>query len=931
MRTYTISGALCLVTALLVISCGRERPGGQIVIMRAPAGNARTNRDTTGTTVLPNGRLIKPAGRTIVVAPHPFGLALSPDGHTAVTANSSFSPHAITLIHDIDSESPSIVGKENSEDSDILSASFMGLVFSPDGRKLYVSGGDKGIIADVDPATGKVVRTVSVNTKFRGAEYHDSYLGDMALSPDGSVLYVVDQANFRLVSLDTGTLTVIDSVPVGRYPFGLAVTPDGLRAYVANVGMFEYSMIPGFKADKPESTGISFPAFGYNTPEMITGTTVEGKNVPGLGDPNDPAAMSVWAVDLSDKGKGKVTARIKTGFLVGEEIEGIPAVGGASPNSLVTDGRFVYVSNGTNDTVTVIDASADTLITDIAFTPDRRLENLKGAIPFGLALKHDGSRLYVALAGINAVGVVDTRTRTIIGCIPACWFPSKLCLSPDDATLYIACAKGFGSGPNGGPEFPTGRPSYIGRNMFGTVSAVNVADEHTLDSSTQTVIDNNFVFETTSRKDIPGPKNRNPVPPARGLYASPIRHVVFITKENRTFDEVFGALDTVNGLPELARFGRPRTVISNDSTRVADNVTVMPNHLRLARAFGLSDNFYCDSDVSADGHRWMVGTYPNEWVETSTANSYSGTRRFIPESTAPGRRAMVGSSGAIYPEDYNEEGAIWDHFVRNGREFYNFGLGYEFAGSDYMTSKYTGVMISINYPVPEPLMTRTSRKFATYNTNVPDQFRVDNFIREFDERWLTGNETLPPVLTMMLPNDHGAGERPKDGYPFMESYMADNDLALGRVIEFLSHTRYWKEMAVFVTEDDPQGGVDHVDAHRSILLVISPYAKRGHVSAVHASFASIIKTMELILDIPFLNQYDAGANDLSDFFTPVPDFTAYTAVPVDRRIFDPEKALDPLDAEFDWKGFGDYPTIDDPAVMEKWSRQEDRKRDSDRK
>jgi hypothetical protein len=295
---------------------------------------------------------------------------------------------------------------------------------------------------------------------------------------------------------------------------------------------------------------------------------------------------------------------------------------------------------------------------------------------------------------------------------------------------------------------------------------VDVSNETMLESWTETVKNNNFHFETIDVNRLPDVEHRNPIPPSPGLYKSPIEHVVFIAKENRTFDEVYGALEGVVGLVELARFGSERQITNEDGSLQLDQVTVMPNHLKLAREFGLSDNFYCDADVSADGHRWLAGTYPNQWVETSTANSYSETRQFSGDSTAPGRRGMVGSSGAIYPEDYNEAGSIWDHFVRNGREFYNFGLGFEFAGSDYKTSRNTGVMISINYPVPEPLLERTSRTFATYNTNVPDQFRVDNFIKEFNERWLEGDEELPPVITMMLPNDHGAKERPDEGYPF---------------------------------------------------------------------------------------------------------------------------------------------------------------------
>jgi len=183
------------------------------------------------------------------------------------------------------------------------------------------------------------------------------------------------------------------------------------------------------------------------------------------------------------------------------------------------------------------------------------------------------------------------------------------------------------------------------------------------------------------------------------------------------------------------------------------------------------------------------------------------------------------------------------------------------------------------------------------------------------------------MLTIYLPNDHGARAHPDDGYPFRESYMADNDLALGRVVEFLSHSSYWKNMAIIVTEDDPQGGVDHVDAHRSILMTISPFAKKNYVSRVHYSFGSIMKTFWHILDIPYLNQYDAAATDLADMFEANADFTPYDAKPADPRIFDPQKALDPLDENFNWQSLANSPELDHPAIMQKWMKADDEARE----
>ncbi|HCW07537.1 MAG TPA: hypothetical protein DGG95_09265, partial [Cytophagales bacterium] len=253
------------------------------------------------------------------------------------------------------------------------------------------------------------------------------------------------------------------------------------------------------------------------------------------------------------------------------------------------------------------------------------------------------------------------------------------------------------------------------------------------------------------------------------------------------------------------------------------------------------------------------------------------------------------------------------------KEFYNFGFGVEFDAGSFADStfKYGGVRYLVNYPLPGPLYDRTSRMFPTFNMAIPDQFRADIFIKEIKEKYLDKKMELPSVLTLQLLNDHGAGERLNAGFGFHQSYMADNDLALGRVVEFLSHTEYWKNMLIVVTEDDAQGGRDHIDAHRSILMLISPYAKRNAVDHTHASFGSIFKTFWKILRIPSLNQFDEGASSLQSCFTNQPDFTPYNALPVDKRIFDPVKALTPLHEKFDWEAVIQSPKLDDPEEMKK--------------
>ena len=692
-------------------------------------------------------------------------------------------------------------------------------------------------------------------------------------------------------------------------------------AYVANVGVFEYKPFTDLNLKDLKGTAHNFPASKYGSNEMRDGIPEQG--VPALGDPNVPEAFSVWSIQvagIAGADTPTITAKIKTGFLVGQMVEDFPAVGGSSPNSVVATEQYVFVSNGSNDCVSVIDVKTNTVLKNIALSPDTRLGKLRGIIPFGLALSPDGKRVYVAEAGINAVAVIDVLTLAVVGHIPVGWFPSKLKVSAEGKKLVVANAKGFGSGPNGGKNFTLGpKGSYVGSLMNGTVSVMDIPTDAELVATTKQVIDNNFGFQPVSEVK----QTANPIPAFAGQKESAIKHIVFIAKENRTYDEVFGQLKTGDGDSTLARYGVGRSVRAQRGSPALAKANVMSNHLALARRFSMSDNFYCDSDVSADGHRWMVNTYPNEWVETGTAAAYGGKRDMRDSSAAPGNLSFYGSAGSIYPEDYNEGGSMWEHLERWKINFFNFGFGVEMAGAyTDSTMKYVGEKYTINYPLPAPLFDRTSRLFPTYNMAIPDQFRADLFIKEVKEKWPT--EGLPSVITLMLPNDHGSTQRPKAGYPYTESYMADNDLALGRVVEFLSKTPYWKSMMIVVLEDDPQGGVDHIDAHRSPLLVISPYVKRNYVGHGHYSFGSVFKTFWNVLGIPCLNQYDAGATDLSDLFTDKPDFTPYNALPADVRLFDPQKALDPFDEKFDWKAFAQSEELDRIEIMQKRREEDDK-------
>ena len=447
---------------LIITNCSKRTE--VTTILSAPAGNLYTQINTNGKTVIPNGRFITPLGKSIIVAPHPYGLALSRDGSIAVTANSGTSPLSITIIKNLQSENPVVeqIPPGAKTDNGVLASVFMGLAISPDNKIVYASGGQTNKIYLFDIASYKKIDSIDCEKSINGEKYPDGYIGDMTLNKSGSRLYAVDQMNFRLMIIDTKSLMVIKNVKTGRYPFGVTLSPDEKNVYVANVGMFEYSRI--IEKDSSKEHGLDFPPFGYNTKEEEEGFENDSVKVPGLGSPNSPEAFSVWKINITNDNNAGVTAKIKTGNLVGEEIEGIPAVGGSSPNSLAAADDYVFVSNGNNDNVSVIDINNNKIVEDIFLKLNDAVKHFRGVIPFGLTVSPDQKRLYVAESGINAVAVIDIPTLKVIGHIPTGWFPAKLKVTSDNQKLIVSNAKGFGSGPNGGSNFVKGpEGTYIGR------------------------------------------------------------------------------------------------------------------------------------------------------------------------------------------------------------------------------------------------------------------------------------------------------------------------------------------------------------------------------------------------------------------------------------------------------------------------------------
>jgi len=833
---------------------------------------------------LPNGRQIRPAGRWIPLAPFPFAIALKADGSEAAVPSIGF-PFALNVIGHPDSERPSVRRMPGGEDNDPAIESHAGLAYSLDGKTLYVATGNSGKVVLYDTADWHQIATISLNAKVGAREYDHSFAASVMLSADGKTLYALDQASWRVVTIDTESRAIVGSVETGAYPFGMAFSPDGKRLYVTNTGLFEYSTVPGAKREDALNTGLPFAPFGYPSREAREGVVVkdekhpQGRKIPGLGDENSTRGSSLWTYDISDPAHPAITAKLRLGERITENPNS--TVGGAAPTGVVANGDAVFVSLAHQDAIAKISTDGTKLLGQVELTPftgeqfeDHHHHPLRGVMPSGMALGVGSSAhaLYVAEAGIDAVAVVDTETLKVVSHIPAGWNPSAVAVSPDGKTLYIANAKGKGTGPNAGKLHLENTPTYVGSLEFGSLTAVPLASLPAPAELTGAVVAANTYALA----------NRPPLPK--------LKHTFLVIRENRTYDEVLGDVAGTNGDSSLARYGMDGWAEERHSTKVeAEHLQVTPNLHALAKSFAISDNFYVDSDVSADGHRWVMGINPTPFFNAAWTSGYGGRRGDDAFAAEPGRRALFGGADAPMPEDEPQFGSLWEHIADSGLGILNYGEGLEVEGGDETVgTEPEGQRMLLNSPIPKPVFEHSDRHYPTFNMGIPDQYRVDEFIRDFKRRLTTGK--IPGLIVIRLPNDHTSDPRPADGYPYRVSYVADNDLALGRIVDFLSKTSIWKDSALFVTEDDAQGGVDHVDAHRSILLLASPWVTAGSVSHQHSSMGSITRTINALLGVGSLNLEDALAGDFTGVFGTSPNLTPFSALPSDLRAFDPAKA-----------------------------------------
>ncbi len=822
------------------------------------------------TAILPNGRAIHPVGNWIPLAPYPFALAVSPDGRQIAVPSIGF-PFALNVVDNPSAANPAVKRMPEGPKKDPAVEVHAGLAYSPDGSLLYVATGDSGKIRVYRTSDWKPTGAVSLDGLIGSKTSSGSFAATLALSADGKTLYALDQANFRIVILDAARLIRLAEIPTGNYPIGLALSPDGKRLYVANTGLFTYTTIPGYKKDDELGTGLHFPPFGYPSKAAREGVVAEGKKIPGLGDENSNRGSSLWTCDVHDRRHPVITAKLRLGSRISEAPG--ETVGGAAPTGVAVTDDDVFVSLAHDDAVVKVSADGSHPLAQAALSPfvgprfqDAGGHPLRGVMPSGLAVR-DG-RLYVTESGINAVAVLDAATLRVIEHIPVGWNPSAVSFSPDGKVLYVINTKGKGTGPNGGKQHDPRSPNYIGELELGSLSVVALADLDAPDALTQSVIAANSA-DVADRPALPS-----------------LKHCFLIIRENRTYDEVLGDVASANGDPTLARYGLDGWAEEQAS---ATHLHVTPNLHSLTSQFAMSDNFYVDGDVSNDGHRWIMGMDPTPFFNTAWSSRYGGRRTSDFGAAQPGRRAVFGDADAPMPEDEPEFGSLWEHVAASGKGLLNYGEGLEIEGDDEIAgAEPEGQRLFLNAPLLEPVFENTDRQFPTFNLGIPDQVRVKEFERDFNQR--LASNTVPALIVIRLPNDHTTKPRPADGYPFRASYVADNDLALGRIVEFLSKSSIWKDSAVFVTEDDAQSGVDHVDAHRSILLVASPWVKPGVVSHGHADMGSITRTIDELLGLGSLNLEDALAGEITGIFSTTPHLEPFNTLPSDPRVFDPAKA-----------------------------------------
>jgi YVTN family beta-propeller protein len=772
--------------------------------------------------LLPNGWRLRPAGEHLPLTDLPLNIAPLADGKHALVATSGFNAHRLSLV---DLTTRKVLHSQE------VYQSYFGLAVSPDERRVWWAGGGANMVHTFSLADGALTRTSPPEpkpAKKKKEELTEKGKARRAKKIDFTAGLTFDARNDLLYSLDInrGTITARPASDpkasprtgkLGGRPYDVVVSRNGARLYVS-----------------------------------------------------DWAGRQVLVVDPADL---RVTARVA----VGEH-----------PNQMSPhpkDDRL-FVACASSNSVAVLDTKRGVVLETIYTTLFPRAP--QGSTPCAVAVSPDGGTLYVANADNNCVCVIDVSVphRSIVkGFIPTGWYPVSVAVTPDGKNLLVGVGKGLGSKSNplwkkeakddadksGGRRLPF---PYIGTLMSGALSVVPVPGERQLAEYTAQV------YRCCPYADDQLTAAPHPVKtaiPTKVGEPSPIKHVIYVIKENRTYDQVFGALKQGNGDPSLVLFGED----------------VTPNHHKLAAEFVLLDNLYCNGQVSRDGHPWSTMAYHTDYIARDWHLTYS--RRKGVEDDDQGNLSNAPS------------GYLWDACARAGLSYRSYGeCGKRVSdgeGGAKMEGRVPGLVGKI---CPDYGVSKDPKKRPRDTEN------VEVFLREYREFEKSGK--MPRFIVMSLGEDHTSGTTPSAYTP--KSCVASNDLALGRLVEAVTNGKYWKETAIFVIEDDAQNGPDHVDCHRTVGLVISPYTKRKAVDSTHYTTVSMIRTIELILGLSPLSQYDAAARPMFGCFTDKADLTPYrhekARVKLDEKNTKKDYGAE-RSARMDWS---DYDRIDDFELNE---------------
>ena len=833
--------------------------GCQHAVQEPHASDAleQVGRKDSHRTVLPVNQVVTPLGRQVdLPGLRPQGLALSPDGKLLVTSGKTselivIDPSTgeirqrVNLPNASQQEPQPLIPSSNilEPDKDGL-LSFTGLVFSPDGRHIVLSNVKGNLkVFEVD-TTGKVRASHSLPLPPANAPRRKEEIpAGLAFSKDGQRLYVCGNLSNTLLEMEFRTGKVLRSFPVGVAPYDVVILND--EAYVSNWG-----------GRRPGTDDLKGPA-GRGTEVRV--------------DPVRRIASegSVSILKLSAPSSQALIAEVLTGLH-------------ASALALSPNQRYLACANAGSDTVSVLDTRTHALVETIWVKP--KPSDLFGASPNALAFDSSGRRLYVANGTQNAIAVVAfdpaDRESHLTGLIPTGWFPGALVLDRARRQLNVANIKGHAAEPKEAKEGNPGSKGFNTHMYSGSLSLIPVPRNRDLAKLSETVW-RNLRRERIHQALLPARPNQPPrAIPERIGEPSPIRHVVYIIKENRTYDQVLGDIPGANGDPSLCIFGE----------------RITPNQHKMARDFVLLDNTYCAGILSADGHQWSTTAFSTDYME----KSFAGFPRSYPDGMGEDENDALA---------YSPAGFIWDSALRHGISIRNYG---EFMapsvrwqdpkrkGSPDFLACYrswkgtSNEVLFASYPMIETIQSFSPTHYVGWDMSVPDQYRADFILRELQEYSKKGE--FPQLTLICLPNDHTSGT--SRGSPTPAACVADNDLAFGRIVEALSHSPFWNQMAILGIEDDPQAGWDHVSGYRTTAYVISPYARRGAVVSTQYNTTSLLRTLGQILGMKPMNQFDASALPMWDAFTDTPDFTPFTSVPtripLDEMNPDPKALTDPV-------------------------------------